>query len=358
MEATGAYRKPVYDVLEGRGGFRLAVGNAAHLKAVSGRKTDVKDAVWLARLPRHGPVRPSFIPDRERRELRELTRYRTALVRERAGEADRLQKTLEGTNIKLGAVLTDVTGASGQAILDAPVNGAEDPSTLADLAHWRVQKKREALEAAFAEAAWAAARCKDGYLPAHFRRLAARRGRKRAIVAVGHTILVIAYHLLARGTTYEDLGARHSERRDADRIRRRTVQRLESLGYTVTLEPRGEVACDHSRGSLRRIYGLTGLGPSKSRQLSCHSEAQRASHHALDHVDAGSTAQATVRALDGHKAQRPRSQPVSHDPRDLRSAAPLPDGPRRDPPAGPAIKIQRISPSRARHREIPRYASG
>jgi transposase len=349
MEATGVYWKPIYNVLEQQGAFRLVVGNAEHLKAVPGRKTDVKDAVWLARLLRHGLVRPSFIPDREQRELRELTRYRTALIRERASEVNRLQKTLEAANIKLAAVLTDITGVSGQAILDALVNGEDDPVQLADLAHWRVQKKRDALEqalvgqlsptltfvvkqqlrhlrelddliaacdreveqrmrpfrdalvrldeipgvgvrtaqvivaelgvdmtrfpsadhaaawagmcpgnnasggkrrrartrkgspwlrGALAEAAWAAGRCKTGYLPEHFRRLAARRGRKRAIVAVGHTILVIAYHLLDRGTSYCDLGPDHFDRRDADRVRRRAVQRLESLGFTVALEPK------------------------------------------------------------------------------------------------------------------------
>lgn len=353
MEATGVYWKPIYNVLEQHGGFRLVVGNAEHLKAVPGRKTDVKDAVWLARLLRHGLVRPSFIPDREQRELRELTRYRTALIRERASEINRLQKTLEATNIKLAAVISDVTGVSGQAILDALVNGEEDPSTLADLAHGRIQKKREALEqalvgrlsptltfvvkhqlrhlhelddliaacdteveqrmrpfaeaierldeipgvgtrtaqviiaelgvdmsrfpshrhaaawagmcpgnnasggkrrraktrkgspwlrGALAEAAWAAGRCKDGYLPEQARRLTARRGKKRAIVAVGHTILVIAYHLLARGTTYTDLGPEHFDRRDADRVKRRSIKRLESLGYKVSLERQEDAA--------------------------------------------------------------------------------------------------------------------
>jgi transposase len=353
MEATGVYWKPVYNVLERRGGFEVLVGNAEHLKAVPGRKTDVKDAEWLATLLRHGLVRPSFIPNRKQRELRELTRYRTALIRERASEVNRLQKTLEGANIKLAAVLTDVTGVSGQAILDALVNGEEDPAVLADLAPWRVQKKREALErslvglltptlrfvvqrqlrhihelddligecdqevaqrmrpcadqlarldeipgvglrtapvivaelgvdmtrfpsaqhaaawagmcpgnnasggkrrrartrkgspwlrAALAESAWAAGRCKDGYLPTHFRRLSARRGRKRAIVAVGHSILVIAYHLLARGTTYTDLGALHLDARDADHVKRRAVQRLQALGYDVDLKRHDDAA--------------------------------------------------------------------------------------------------------------------
>jgi transposase len=353
MEATGVYWKPVYNVLERHGGLRLVVANAAHLKAVPGRKTDVKDAVWLARLLRHGLVSPSFIPDREQRELRELTRYRTALIRERASEVNRLQKTLEGANIKLAAVITDVTGVSGQKILDALVNGEEDPAKLVELADPRIRKKREALEralvgqlsptltfvvkhqlrhvhqlddliaacdaeverrmlpfadalarldgipgvgartaqvivaelgvdmrrfpshrhaaawagmcpgnnasggkrrrarvrkgspwlrGALAEAAWAAGRCRSGYLPAQFRRLAARRGRKRAIVAVGHSILVIAYHLLQHGTSYTGLGPEHFDRRDADRIKQRSIQRLEALGYTVSLTDSKEAA--------------------------------------------------------------------------------------------------------------------
>jgi transposase len=348
MEATGAYWKPVYNVLE-LGGFELVVANAEHLRAVPGRKTDVKDAEWIATLLRHGLLRASFIPDREQRELRELTRYRTALVRERAREVNRLQKALEGANIKLAAVLTDVTGVSGRLILEALLAGRTDPGDLADLAHWRVQRKREALEravvgrldgalgfvvrqqlrhldelerqieacdaevaermrpfaaelarlrtipgvgartaevilaeigpdlgrfataghlaawagvapgnkasggkrqpararkgspwlrAALAAAAWAASRCKQGYLPAQFRRLAARRGRKRAIVAVAHTIIVIIYQLLTRGTEFEDLGGLYFDQRDRERVRRRAVGRLEALGYEVELKPR------------------------------------------------------------------------------------------------------------------------
>lgn len=353
MEATGVYWKPVYNVLERREGLTVLVGNAQSLKGVPGRKTDVKDAEWLAQLLQLGLVRASFIPSREQRELRELTRYRTALIHERANEVNRLQKTLEGANIKLAAVLTDVTGVSGQKILDALVNGEEDPAKLADLAHGRVQKKREALEralvgqlspvlrfvvqrqlrhihelddliaecdteveqrmlpfadelvrldeipgvgvrtaqvivaelgvdmtrfptaqhaaswagmcpgnnasggkrrnahtrkgspwlrAALCESAWAAGRCRDGYLPTQFRRLAARRGRKRAVVAVGHTILAIAYHLLAKGTSYQDLGTAHLDIRDAERVKRRSVQRLRNLGFDVTLTPASEVA--------------------------------------------------------------------------------------------------------------------
>jgi transposase len=349
MEATGAYWQPVYNVLEAAGGFELWVVNAEHLRAVPGRKTDVKDAEWLATLLRHGLVRPSFIPDRGQRELRELTRYRTALIRERASEINRLQKTLEAANIKLAAVLTDVTGVSGQRILDALVAGRTDPEQLADLAHWRVQKKRADLEravvgqldgalrfvvqqqlkhlrsldaqiaecdaevaermrpfaaelgrlrtipgvgpriaevilaeigpdvrrfpthrhlaawagmcpgnkasggkrspararkgspwlrAALAEAAWAARHCKQGYLPAQFRRLVTRRGTKRAIVAVGHSIVVIVYHLLARRTTFEDLGGLYFDQRDREAVRRRAVKRLHDLGFDVALTVR------------------------------------------------------------------------------------------------------------------------
>jgi transposase len=353
MEATGAYWKPVYNVLEAAGGFELWVVNAEHLRAVPGRKTDVKDAQWIAELLRHGLLRASFIPDRDQRELRELTRYRTSLIRERADEVNRLQKTLEAANIKLAAVLTDVTGVSGQRILDALVKGQTDPEQLADLAHWRVQRKRAALEqavvgqlggtlrfiverqlahlrgldeliaqcdaevaermrpfaatlerldgipgvgprtaevilaeigpdvsrfptarhlaawaglcpgnrasggkrrpartrkgspwlrVALAEAAWAAGRCKHGYLAAQFRRLAARRGRKRAVVAVGHSILVIVYHLLDRGTIFQDLGGRYFDERDREAACRRAVYRLEALGFDVDLTPRAKAS--------------------------------------------------------------------------------------------------------------------
>ena len=111
MEATGAYWKPVYNILEGQ--FETLVVNAYHVKAVPGRKTDVRDAEWLADLLQHGLLRGSFIPDRPQRELRELTRYRTSLVRERASEVNRLQKTLEGANIKLASVATDILGPPG-----------------------------------------------------------------------------------------------------------------------------------------------------------------------------------------------------------------------------------------------------
>lgn len=351
MEATGAYWQPVYNVLEAHGGYALLVVNAEHLRGVPGRavdKTDRKDAQWLAELLRHGLVRGSFIPDPAQRELRALTRYRTALLRERADEVNRLQKTLELANLKLASVLTDLTGASGQAILQALLDGEAEPATIAQRAHWRVlQHKRAALEqavvgrltptlaflvrqqlaqlhslegfiadcdaqvealtrpfaselarlrtipgvghrtaevllaevgadvdrfpthrhlaawagmcprnresggkrqpapvrkgspwlkAALTEAAWAASRCKAGYLPAQFRRLVARRGHKRAIVAVGHSILVIAYHVLRDGTPYTDLGSTYFDQRDREAVRRRAVQRLQALGYQVQLQ--------------------------------------------------------------------------------------------------------------------------
>ena len=349
MEATGAYWKPIYNILEERGQFQLQVFNSQHLKTVPGRKTDVKDAEWIATLLRHGLVRPSLIPDRSQRELRELTRYRTALIRERADEVNRLQKTLEGANIKLAAVLSDITGVSGQRILEALLEGVTDAEQLAELAHTRVLlHKRAALEqavvgrlsdvlrfvvrqqlrhlhdleaqiatcdakvqellhpfeatlaqlrtitgvgprtaelilvevglaierfpsarhlaawagmcpgnrqsggkrrraparkgspwlrAALAEAAWGASKSKSGgYLPALFHRLAARRGKKRAIVAVGHSILVTCYYLLTRGGTYQDLGETHFDERDRQAVVRRSVRRLQALGYAVQLQ--------------------------------------------------------------------------------------------------------------------------
>ena len=112
MEATGAYWKPVYNLLEGE--FELLLVNAAYIKQVPGRKTNVKDAEWIADLLRHGLLRGSFVPDRAHRELRELTRYRTSLIRERTSEVNRLQQGLEGANIKLAGVAKDVMGVSGR----------------------------------------------------------------------------------------------------------------------------------------------------------------------------------------------------------------------------------------------------
>src|ERR1051325_4504279 len=114
MEATGVYWKPIYNLLEDR--FALVLANAQHIKAVPGRKTDVKDCEWIADLLRHGLLRASYVPARAQRELRELTRYRVSLVNERSAEINRLQKTLEGANIKLGDVATDILGRSTRAL--------------------------------------------------------------------------------------------------------------------------------------------------------------------------------------------------------------------------------------------------
>ena len=146
MESTGVYWKPVYNLLEDE--FQVMVVNAAHIKTVPGRKTDVKDAEWIADLLKHGLLRASFIPDRPQRELRELTRYRRSLVQERSREANRIQKVLEGANIKLSSVATDVLGASGRAMLKALADGEEDPEALADMAKGQLRKKVEELRQA------------------------------------------------------------------------------------------------------------------------------------------------------------------------------------------------------------------
>ena len=146
MESTGVYWKPVVNLMEDR--FVVWVVNAHHIKAVPGRKTDVKDAEWIADLLRHGLLRPSFIPERAQRELRELVRYRRSLVQERSREANRVQKVLEGANIKLGSVASDVLGASGRMMLTALAEGEDDPAVLADMAKGRLRDKLDALEEA------------------------------------------------------------------------------------------------------------------------------------------------------------------------------------------------------------------
>lgn len=139
MESTGVYWKPLWNLLED--GFTLLLVNAQHVKAVPGRKTDVGDAQWLAELLRHGLLRGSFVPDRAARELRELTRYRASLVRARSAEVNRLHKTLEGANIKLGSVVTDLTGVSARAMLAGLLEPDADPVLLADLAKGRLRAK-------------------------------------------------------------------------------------------------------------------------------------------------------------------------------------------------------------------------
>jgi transposase len=148
MEATGVYWKPVWQVLADSN-FELVLANAAHVKNVPGRKTDVNDATWLAELLAHGLVRGSFVPGPEIQELRSLLRTRKQLVREKSSHVQRLQKTLEEANIKLESVLSDVMGRSGRAMIQAMIDGETDPAKLAALAHWKVRasatKLRDAL---------------------------------------------------------------------------------------------------------------------------------------------------------------------------------------------------------------------
>jgi len=346
MESTSSYWRPVYNLLEGQ--FELVVANAYHIKTVPGRKTDVKDAEWIADLLRHGLIRGSFIPDPQQRHLRDLTRYRTHLVEERARLTNRLQAVLEDANVKLASVVTDIRGASARAILGALLAGETDPAALANLARGRLRSKRDQLEQAvvgrfsphhafliseqlshldyleeamarisaeieqrlqdenavidlldtvpgisrrsaeilIAElgadlhrfpsakhlASWAgmcpgnqesggkrlsgktrkgntwlrqvlieiahvASKTKDTYLAAQYRRIAARRGKKRALVALGHTILVMIYHILTRKQPYHELGVAYFDQLERARVEQRLVHRLERLGYTVTLQP-------------------------------------------------------------------------------------------------------------------------
>ncbi len=348
MESTSAYWRPVYNVLEGQ--FEVLVGNAYHMKAVPGRKTDVKDAEWIADLLRHGLLRASFIPAPAQRHLRDLTRYRTQLVEERARITNRLQAVLEDANIKLASVVSDIRGASARAILQALIAGETDAATRAELARGRLRSKRElltqavvghftahhafliaeqlshldyldeAMERVSAEiehrlqeeqaaielldtipgvsrrtaeiviaeigtdmsrfpsakhlASWAgmcpgntesggkrlrgktrkgsawirqvlievahvAAKTNDTSLAAQYRRIAARRGQKRARIALGHPVLVMIYHILTRREPYRELGVTYFDERDRHRVEQRLVRRLERLGYIVNLQPAG-----------------------------------------------------------------------------------------------------------------------
>lgn len=376
MESTGDYWKPIYNLLEGN--VEVLLVNARHVKNVPGRKTDVKDAEWLAELLRHGLLRGSFVPPQVQRDLRDLTRYRTRVVGERTRLVNRIQKLLEGANIKLSSVATDIFGKSGRAMLDALAAGETDAVMMADLARGLLRKKlpeleqaltgrvrphhqflltqqlkhfdfldgqiatlsqeierqvaaassesstqrssevsdghpdscestpekplsykeavvlldtipgvnqrtaevivaefgtdmsrfptanhgaawagvapgnhesagkrytgktrdgNQALQDALCEAAWAASRTKNTYLSALYRRLVGRRGKKRAIVAVAHSILVSAYHMLSRHAAYQDLGANHFDERKKESVVNRLLYRLERLGVRVTIEP-------------------------------------------------------------------------------------------------------------------------
>lgn len=346
MEATGVYWRPVWHILVGN--FELVLANAAHVKNVPGRKTDVKDAIWLADLLAHGLIRGSFVPPQPVEELRQLTRTRKQMVREVSQHSLRLQKALEDMNIKLGNVATDVLGATGRAILRKLVAGVTNPEVLADEARGRLKTKRpeliealrgrvtehhrfllklhldtiellerqideiderlagaltpfrsaveqlnsipgvgelsaeiivseigidmtrfptaahlvswaglcprsdesagkrrstrvrrasQWLKSSLVQAAWGAARAKGTYLQSQYYRIKARRGARKAAVAVAGSILTAAWHMLTRGTFYEDLGADHFIHRDKDKAVKKLQKRLELLGYRVTLDP-------------------------------------------------------------------------------------------------------------------------
>jgi transposase len=347
MEATGVYWKPVWHILDD-GEFALVLANAAHVKNVPGRKTDVNDATWLAELLAHGLIRASFVPNTQTQEMRNLLRTRKQLVREQSSHMLRVQKTLEDANIKVDSVLSDLMGKSGRAMIEALIAGETDPVKLAGLADRRVkaspEKLREALrgrvtnhhrfllhlhlsqigalEAAIAtldaqveenlgpfrtavqlitsipgiknlgaqvivseigidmsrfpseahliswagicprndesagkrrstrlrkgapwlkttlvQCAWAAVKKKDSYLQAQFYRIRARRGPRKAIMAVAASMLTAVYHMLKDGTMYQDLGRDHFDRRSTDQQKTRLVKRLTDLGYAVEIKP-------------------------------------------------------------------------------------------------------------------------
>jgi transposase len=351
MESTASYWKPIFNVLEGY--LEVLVVNAQHLKAVPGRKTDIKDAEWIADLLQHGLLRPSFVPPASQREVRELTRYRISVSEERSRLINRLQKTLEDANIKLASVASDVMGRSARDMLAAMLAGEADPAVLAELARGRMRSKRDLLaqalqgqlkshhrfliaeqladidaldetiermsaeiagrlrpyehqiqrlstipgikrrlaevilaeigpdmsrflsarhlaswagmcpgnhesggkrlsgktrkgspwlRSALVEAAHAAIHTKDSYLSAQYQRLVMRRGGKKATIAVGHTLLVIIYHLLSEDKDYEDLGGNYFDEWDRQAVQKRLVRRLEKLGYQVKLEPTSPAA--------------------------------------------------------------------------------------------------------------------
>lgn len=343
MEATGVYWKPVWHILEGS--FTLVLANAREIKHVPGRKSDVSDAQWIADLLTHGLIKSSFVPPEPVQELRDLTRTRKQLVRERTQHTQRLQKVLEDANIKLDNVITDLLGLSGRAMLEALSRGESDPERLADLAHPRLRASRgeliealrgrvtehhrfllrlhlaqvDAVNAAIAaleqrleekmepfrgayehlqtipgvsetvaaaliaetgaemsafpsaahlvswaglcprndesagkrkntrtrrqnwlktalvQAAWAAVKKKDSYLRAQFLRLKARRGAKKAIVAVAASMLTAVYHMLKNDVEYHDLGAEYFQSRNREKMTFQLVRRLQSLGYNVQL---------------------------------------------------------------------------------------------------------------------------
>jgi transposase len=349
MESTGSYWKPIFNILEVEGIEAILV-NAQHIKNVPGRKSDVKDAEWIADLLRHGLLKKSFVKPREQRELCELIRYRTSLIEERAREYNRMGKVLEGANIKLTSVASSIETVSGMNMVKALSEGIVDAEALASMAQGSMRSKIDELKRAMngliqphqqmmlktmlthidelsrliesidaeiavrmrdeveliealdeisgvgavsaqtiiAElgtnmdifpseanlASWAcmcpgsnesagkrksgktrksnstlkktlvqcgrtAGNSKKTYLGSLFRRIAARRGANRAAVAVGHSILVICYHMIKNRTKFKDLGVDFFQNRNRDFLVRQNVKRLESLGFNVTLDVNG-----------------------------------------------------------------------------------------------------------------------
>lgn len=346
MESTGVYWRPIWNLLEEH--FDLMLVNAQHIKAVPGRKTDIKDCEWIAELLQHGLLRGSLVPPKPVRELRDLNRNRTILVQQRATVSNRIEKVLEDANIKLASVASHVLGQSGRTMLQAMIDGISEPAKLADMARAKLRKKIPELRLAFegrfeerhrfqveelldqlhfldatvgefeqkieersrpfqdkidllmtipgvdritassmiaeiggninqfptaqhlaswagicpgnqesagkqysgktrkgsrwlrrvlCQAAWAASHTKNTYLAVPFRRLAARRGKQRAIVAVAHSILVSVFYILKRNEPYREAGGNYFEQLNPTALRRYLVKRLERLGHKVILEP-------------------------------------------------------------------------------------------------------------------------
>lgn len=351
MESTGVYWKPIYYLLEDD--FTVLLVNAAHIKHVPGRKTDTIDAAWIAQLLAHGLLTASFVPPPPVRELRDLTRYRKALINERTAQVNRIHKVLQDAGIKLTSYATDVMGVSGRAMMRALIAGEADPATLAELAKGRMRTKipdlRKALTGRFSQhhafllarmldhveaqeadiaalderieaalapfaaqvellrtipgintssaqvilaelgpdmavfpsaahlASWAgmcpgqrdsagkrgsgktrkgskwlraalvqcarsASRTKGTYLSERYRQLMRRRGDAKAIVALGHEILLSAYRVLDTGQPYIDPGPTALSRLTAERQRQQAIRRLQNLGYHVTIAPRTDAA--------------------------------------------------------------------------------------------------------------------
>jgi transposase len=346
MEATSDYWKPFYYLLEDLPDMEVMLVNARQVKNMPGRKTDVTDAAWLAQLGAHGLVRASFVPPPPIRELRDLTRTRVMLTRERGREIQRLEKLLEDAGIKLSSVASDITGVSGRLMLQALVDGQRDPAALAELAKRRLRAKIPALtealtgrfsehhaflagifletidqrtrqiadldqriehamapfrafadlicsipgigqataevivaetgadmtvfptarqlvswagvcpgsnesagrvkstktrpgnaylKAALGAAALSIAASSGTFLSAKYKRIASRRGGKKALVAIEHAILNAIWSMANTGAHYDDPGNDYYLRRDPERVRRNATRQLERLGYTVTL---------------------------------------------------------------------------------------------------------------------------